>query len=105
CGAGITVSQSLDGGEKFVHYIVNNIFNNNVRYCGIHSSFNHLGGNRQMRTRLSIAVRNAIIGTTGAISMAAVIPAHAQDNQQALEEISVTGSRIRGTELVGTAVM
>ncbi len=57
-----------------------------------------------MKTRLSIAIRNSLLGLTGAASVLA-IPSFAQDGAQPVEEVLVTGSRIRGTELVGTSVM
>jgi iron complex outermembrane recepter protein len=57
-----------------------------------------------MKTRLSRAIRYSLLGLTGAASGVAA-PAFAQDGAQPVEEVLVTGSRIRGTELVGTSVM
>jgi iron complex outermembrane recepter protein len=57
-----------------------------------------------MKTKLSIAIRNSLIGLTGAVGGLAG-PTFAQDGAQPLEEVQITGSRIRGTELVGSTVM
>ena len=56
-----------------------------------------------MKTRLSIAIRNALLGITGAVSAVAT-PVFAQ-NAPNVEEVLVTGSRIRGAEIVGTSVL
>jgi len=57
-----------------------------------------------MKTKLSIAIRYSLAGLTGAASGLAT-PVFAQNSAQAVEEVFVTGSRIRGTELIGSSVL
>ena len=54
-----------------------------------------------MNVRIAIAVRTALLAT-GAASALHTLPVYAQN--PAIEEIAVTGTRVRGAEPVGTAV-
>lgn len=58
-----------------------------------------------MKTRMSIAVRSTVVSLTGVLSSVATLPALAQAAEPPVEELLITGSRIRGTEVVGSSVM
>jgi iron complex outermembrane recepter protein len=55
-----------------------------------------------MKTRIAIAVRAALV-SSGVIAAFNALPAQAQD--PAVEEIMITGTRVRGVEPVGTTVL
>jgi hypothetical protein len=55
-----------------------------------------------MNKKLAIAVRAALAGS-GVIAALHAVPSYAQD--ASVEEIMITGTRVRGVEPVGTSVL